>query len=433
MSLLRFRRQFLYFSYNYRYLSNKSIKPVNNEDEKSPVKSKKEKIEVTIEPPKSRIEILEKVTKIMPPEDDYQKRHAKVMEETGAVKAKDLIHIELEWFNDEEKTKEKFLEKAESFKHTVTKNRMGQTEFVYAALRVMKDYGVHRDLQAYTALVDVFPKGVMVPTNFIQAGFWHYYKQQMAVVEIIYQMEGYRVTPDSEMERLIIDIFGKNSFAWRKIARNLYWTSKFINADPNPLPENLMDLEPLELAVIALKRMCPDLQTKVKAFSTAQVDGSLDKTWIASAQSPLQSELIGDIPQDQPLYIEGPLKVWLREHQITYFMLMADNKDAEKKSMEPEDPNDIAHIPLNFYAVPKKDALAKHKSIHIQDDGLILALGATGTSSRDSLLSWVRILEQLNPKLKNRRVVFKIQAPITQVEPHQDNSSPSGMDGGTYH
>lgn len=424
MSLLRCPLTKFTCSTAYRCLCSKSVKPAN--PQAIPVKGEEVKDELTRpEASKPHIDVIERVRKIMPPETDYRQRWASQLEEVnkGAVKAKDLIHMEIHWFDDEEKTKETFLEKANLFKQSVTKHRMGHTEFVYAALRVMKDYGVHRDPVAYKALIDVFPKGVMIPDNFIQSGLYHFFKQQWAVIEILHQMESYRLPVDNEIERLVVDTFGKDSYVWRKVARNLYWTSKFINADPNPVPENLSKLEPLELAKIALKRMCPDLQTKITAFSTAQVDGSLDKTWILSAQSPLQVELMQDVPEDEPLYLEGPLRVWLQEHQITYFMLIADNKDAAKKAAEKDDPYDVARLPLNFYPLPKKDALLKPKSVHIQDDGYILALGATGTSSRDSLLSWVRILEQLNPAMKNRRVVFKIQAPITQVEPHQDNSS----------
>ena len=432
MSLLRSHYKFLSFI-TYRHLCNKAIKPTNAET--APTKPESVKDESAISKPKTRFEIIEKVSKIMPPEDDNRERWAEQLAEItgGSVKANDLIHIEVHWFNDEEKTRETFLDKADLFKKSVTKHRMGQTEFVYAALRVMKDYGVHKDITAYKALIDIFPKGIMVPQNIIQSGLYHYLKQQIAVIEILYQMESFRLPLDSEIERMVVDTFGKDSYVWRKVARNLYWTSKFINADPNPVPENLNEFDPLEMAKIALKRMCPDLKTKITAFSSAQVEGSLDKTWILLAQSPLQVELISELPEDEPFYLEGPLRVWLQEHQITYFMLTADNKDGRKKATEKEDPNDVARLPLNFYALPKKDALMKPKSIHIQEDGYILALGATGTSSRDSLLSWVRILEQLNPAMKNRRVVFKIQAPVTQVEAHQDNSPPSGMDGGTYH
>ena len=42
-------------------------------------------------------------------------------------------------------------------RHAVT--RRGHVEFIGFAQRRMKEYGVHRDLEAYKRLFDVFPKG----------------------------------------------------------------------------------------------------------------------------------------------------------------------------------------------------------------------------------------------------------------------------------
>lgn len=62
----------------------------------------------------------------------------------------------------------------------------------------------------------------------------------------------------------------------------------------------------------------------------------------------------------------------------------------------------------------KKNKLALKKSIHQQDDGTIYAICATGTSTKDSLLSWIRLLEANgNPILAERPVLFKF---ISQVD-----------------
>jgi len=52
---------------------------------------------------------------------------------------------------------------------------------------------------------------------------------------------------------------------------------------------------------------------------------SIDKTWIVSAQSPSQQEIISELPEGQSVYVEGPFKVWLRTMSIGYFMLRAEN------------------------------------------------------------------------------------------------------------
>lgn len=53
------------------------------------------------------------------------------------------------------------------------------------------------------------------------------------------------------------------------------------------------------------------------------------------------------------------------------------------------------------------------RSIHQQDDGTIYGICATGTSSKDSLLSWIRLLEKNgNPSLAHLPVLFKFSKPV---------------------
>lgn len=69
--------------------------------------------------------------------------------------------------------------------------RRGHVEFIYAALKKMPEFGVHKDLAVYNKLLDVFPKEVFVPTNFIQRMFNHYPRQQECGVQLLEQMESY--------------------------------------------------------------------------------------------------------------------------------------------------------------------------------------------------------------------------------------------------
>lgn len=65
---------------------------------------------------------------------------------------------------------------------------------------------------------------------------------------------------------------------------------------------------------------------------------------------------------------------------------------------------------------PKKsDVVVKmpKRSLHQQDDGTIYAICATGTSTKDSLLSWIRLLERNgNPSLAHIPVLFKFRTPV---------------------
>ncbi|CAG0925501.1 unnamed protein product [Notodromas monacha] len=77
---------------------------------------------------------------------------------------------------------------------------------------------------------------------------------------------------------------------------------------------------------------------------------------------------------------------------------------------------DISHVSVAFKR--EKDLLpvkALTPSVHEQADGVILAACATGTSSRDSLLSWIRLLQRTNPRLGEVPVVFKSRSPVGAV------------------
>lgn len=120
-----------------------------------------------------------------------------------------------------------------------------------------------------------------------------------------------------------------------------------------------------------------------------------------------------------PLYVEGSFRVWLQDKQISYFILRADNPrqlyPEEDDKLKDDDPFDVSEIPINIYGRPKNKALMEQKSIHEQDDGINLGICATGTSSRDSLLSWIRTLERTNPNLAHMQVIFTLKAPTSSV------------------
>jgi signaling intermediate in Toll pathway protein len=50
--------------------------------------------------------------------------------------------------------------------------------------------------------------------------------------------------------------------------------------------------------------------------------------------------------------------------------------------------------------------------VHEQEDGTILSMCITGTSSKDSVASWVKFLERENPSLAGRPVIFLLRSPL---------------------
>lgn len=86
------------------------------------------------------------------------------------------------------KNRETFLQMIHMFIER-DKHRRHHCEFIYAALKHMKEFGVERDLEVYKEVMHVFPKGKFIPTNMFQAEFMHYPKQQECGVFLLNQME----------------------------------------------------------------------------------------------------------------------------------------------------------------------------------------------------------------------------------------------------
>lgn len=71
------------------------------------------------------------------------------------------------------------------------KEKKGRThvEFINTALKYVKEYGVHKDLETYKNLLNVFPKGKMIPQSAFQKVFLHYPQQQNCAVKVLDEME----------------------------------------------------------------------------------------------------------------------------------------------------------------------------------------------------------------------------------------------------
>uniref|UniRef100_A0A8I3W521 ECSIT signaling integrator n=1 Tax=Callithrix jacchus TaxID=9483 RepID=A0A8I3W521_CALJA len=150
----------------------------------------------------------------------------------------------------------------------------------------MREYGVERDLAVYNQLLDIFPKEVFRPRNFIQHIFIHYPRQQQCGVAVLEQMENHGVMPNKETEFLLIQIFGRKSHPMLKFLRLKRWFPRFMNINPFPVPRDLSQ-DPVDLATFALRRIEPDLSARVTVYQTAS---SKDSTDVAD---PTQPHIIG--------------------------------------------------------------------------------------------------------------------------------------------
>jgi len=300
----------------------------------------------------------------------------------------------------DQRHKRYFMDALEHYKEHETLRR-GHIEYIKTALMHMERFGVHKDLEAYKALMDVFPKVEMIPQNMFQKAFDHFPIHQDCGVDILDQMERNGVLPDLEMQTLTMAVFGADTHPMKKLMRMNYWMRKFNNASPWPLPKPIPD-DALELALLAVRRMCSvDTASDVRVLQTTDVPSSADKTWVVSGQSPEQRELLERQPPGVPLKVEGPSLIWLRDQSVNYFLLKGEYQPPPppEEELDVDDLSNLSKL-LDKTLMGPNTALTVVPSVHEQEDGVILAVCVTGTSSRDSLLSWIRLLGKNNPKLE---------------------------------
>ena len=200
--------------------------------------------------------------------------------------------------------------------------------------------------------------------------------------------------------------------------RMQYWDSKFANMSPFPLPKE-MPKDAFILAKMAIEQITSvDKSTKISVYDTqVDVEESEDKTWIVSGMSGRQKELLHHWPRRSTLQVEGAFKVWLRNTQVTYFVLRGKVTPRRPKFSQFDD-YDLKKISVWTHGqVAEAEAYLPEPTVHEQDDGTILACCATGTSSKDSLLSWIRLLEKEIPNMNHLQVLFTIKQAWSPLKP----------------
>ena len=86
----------------------------------------------------------------------------------------------------------------------------------------------------------------------------------------------------------------------------------------------------------------------------------------------------------------------------------------------------------NKYIDTKTHDVILPPCVHEQEDGTIFANCATGTSTKDSLLSWVRCLQIKNPVLSEIAVVFTLKNYSEEIQDSLNSGNKELGDSETY-
>ncbi|KAB0392740.1 hypothetical protein E2I00_011954, partial [Balaenoptera physalus] len=263
-------------------------------------------------------------------------------------------------------------------------HKRGHVDFIYLALRKMREYGVERDLAVYNLLLDIFPKEVFRPRNIFHSIFLHYPRQQECGIAVLEQMENHGVMPNKETEFLLIQIFGRKSHPMLKFVRMKLWFTRFKNIDPFPVPRDLPQ-DPVDLASLALRHMEPDLSARVTVYQMALSKDSTDATdptepHIIGIQSPDQQAALAHHDPARPIFVEGPFSLWLR---------------------------DKCGCGLGG-AAPVPAAQTEGLSLPTVEEGPVFAICMAGAHDQATLAKWIQGLQETNPALDRIPVVFRL-------------------------
>ncbi|XP_057189831.1 evolutionarily conserved signaling intermediate in Toll pathway, mitochondrial [Triplophysa rosa] len=304
-----------------------------------------------------------------------------------------------------------------------TKNdirRRGHVEFIYAALKQMPEFGVEQDITVYNKLLDVFPKEVFVPRNFIQRMFNHYPRQQECGVQLLEQMENYGIMPNVETKVLLAQVFGKKSHPMRKYQRIMYWFPKFKHTNPYPIPQ-VLPSDPIDLARFSLARIASDPDAKITVFQYQTTDitetgEEVLRPYIVGIQSPEQRSLLAKHNHCRPVFVEGPFPLWLRKTCVHYYLLRADPIPPEEKVKKEFDPEWIGPEQSLFY--PQRVELDLERDIGDDDsfdvddveEGPVYAMCMAGQGDETTLAQWISDLQETCPTLGQIPTVFRLES-----------------------
>ncbi|XP_072231968.1 evolutionarily conserved signaling intermediate in Toll pathway, mitochondrial [Leuresthes tenuis] len=354
---------------------------------------------------------------------------ARFVNEDDKKRAKSLVtrHDLFEQVARESKTKATFNKVIEVFTKRDIRRR-GHVEFIYAALKKMPEFGVETDLSVYNKLLDVFPKEVFVPRNFIQRMFNHYPRQQECGVQLLEQMENYGIMPNIETKVLLVQIFGEKSHPVRKFQRIMYWFPKFKHINPFPIPQQLPE-DPVDLARFSLTRIANDLDAKVTVYQLPCTDitesgEEMTLPHIVGTQSPSQVELLAKHNPDRPVFVEGPFPLWLRKTCVYYYILRADPTPPEERVEEPYDPERCFDYPLQLELDLGRD-LGDDESFDVEDldEGPVFAMCMTSQGDQATLNQWISGLQQNNPILGEVPTLFRLDDGPRELQGAADTDS----------
>lgn len=151
------------------------------------------------------------------------------------------------------KTRKHFISVLENFNNN-NKTRRGHMDLIRVSMEFMDKFGLEDDLEAYNAMLNVFPRGRFENRTLFDAIWPKKHPQVDLALEVLTKMEENVVKPSIYTYDLCEEIFGRASQPVQKCRRLAYWLTKLEEMFPHPLPKNLPEDE-VQLSQLAIARM----------------------------------------------------------------------------------------------------------------------------------------------------------------------------------
>ncbi|PIO73328.1 hypothetical protein TELCIR_04715 [Teladorsagia circumcincta] len=190
----------------------------------------------------------------------------------------------------------------------------------------------------------------------------------------------------------------------------LYWMPKLKYSNKYLDRRNVegKSLTPAELAGVALKMMCPDPGTAISLTRIAPTAAEKD-AWFAFAQSLTQKNLIRDLPNDTEVFIDGPFKVYVMEHQVQYVAMTCAPVHPPSDEFKHETvEEDFSH----WFTEWKNERYQRKTSVHEQKNETILALGAMHRNDNKTATLWLERLQEENPNLSRLKPRLRLDRSV---------------------
>ncbi|GMS91644.1 hypothetical protein PENTCL1PPCAC_13819, partial [Pristionchus entomophagus] len=325
-----------------------------------------------------------------------------------------LAHIERQFdaVPRESRDKKAFLAAIAVFKERRSRQHV---EFINSALKYVKEYGVHKELDTYKALLNIFPKGKMIPQNTFQRIMLHYPQQQNCCVKVLDEMEWHGVQPDKEIHDIVVNAFGEWNFATKKIKRMLFWMPKLKYSNKYIDRRHIegKNLTAAELSGHALKMMSRDPATTLDFIklsdgpSSSSSDAHLEDDWIVSAQSVQQRRIIAGLQEGTKITVDGPFRVYIMEHAIQYVKMTSPPLEKSFEEFEKHDMIGREDF-SDWFSEWTKDRSGRGRSVQEQKDETVLAMAVFSNNDNQSADKWIRHLQKSSPALEKMMVHLRI-------------------------